>query len=125
MKDKGIRLDALEKIFIAEPLIVLAENPNTGETVEMTCKEMIDRGYGFCRVVRGGSPGGKDIQTLLDYMAFSNAVEPGGGFLTTEFQEKANSEEFKARKAAKEAEIAAYNNLTIADKIALLKESED
>ena len=59
------RISELERRIAPEPMIIEAEDPGGG-IHEMTVSEAINRGFGFVRVVRGGSM--KDLDAILQKM---------------------------------------------------------
>ena len=68
MNDIEKRLKKLENERLIEPLVVLAATP-TGEEKAMPVDEMIEKGYGFCRVVAGSSL--TDLDKILNHIAHS------------------------------------------------------
>ena len=70
MNDLMKRLSKLERERLEEPLIVLATTP-TGETV-VTVDEMIQKGFGFCRVISGSSLA--DLDRILSYMCPTSVI---------------------------------------------------
>jgi len=69
MKSALTRLEELEKRHLQDPLIVIAELPDTNELKKMTVAEMLETGSGFVRVVSGSSL--TDLDKILDSIATS------------------------------------------------------
>lgn len=69
MKSALTRLEELEKRHLQDPLIVIAELPDTKELKKMTVAEMLETGSGFVRVVSGSSL--TDLDKILDSIATS------------------------------------------------------
>jgi len=69
MKSALTRLEELEKRHLQDPLIVIAELPDTKELQKMTVAEMLETGSGFVRVVSGSSL--TDLDKILDSIATS------------------------------------------------------
>lgn len=73
MKSTLARIEELEKLYSNDPLIVLAELPDSNELQKMTVAEMLERGGGFVRVVSGSSL--KDLDKILETMAKNAVIE--------------------------------------------------
>lgn len=69
MKSAITRLEELEKRHLQDPLIVIAELPDTHELHKMTVAEMLETGSGFVRVVSGSSL--TDLDKILNSIANS------------------------------------------------------
>lgn len=69
MKSALTRLEELEKRHLQDPLIVIAELPDTNELKKMTVAEMLETGSGFVKVVSGSSL--TDLDKILDSIATS------------------------------------------------------
>ncbi len=69
MKSALTRLEELEKRHLQDPLIVIAELPDTKELQKMTVAEMLETGSGFVKVVSGSSL--TDLDKILDSIATS------------------------------------------------------
>lgn len=69
MKSALTRLEELEKRHLQDPLIVIAELPDTKELQKMTVAEMLETGSGFVRVVSGSSL--TDLDKILESIATS------------------------------------------------------
>lgn len=65
MRNFAKRLDILEERIRPNPLTVLARTA-TGELMEMTARECIERGFGFVKVVDGHNL--HDLDMILDYI---------------------------------------------------------
>lgn len=66
MKDINARLLLLEERFKDDPLIVEAENPETGEKITLPLREMLEKNYCFCKVSGGSSV--KDLDKILEQL---------------------------------------------------------
>lgn len=73
MKSALTRLEELEKRHLQNPLIVIAELPDTKELQKMTVAEMLETGSGFVRVVSGSSL--TDLDKILDSIAAQSVIE--------------------------------------------------
>ena len=73
MKSALTRLEELEKRHLQDPLIVIAELPDTNELKKMTVAEMLETGSGFVRVVSGSSL--TDLDKILDSIAAQSVIE--------------------------------------------------
>jgi hypothetical protein len=69
MKSALTRLEELEKRHLQDPLIVIAELPDTKELQKMTVAEMLETGSGFVKVVSGSSL--TDLDKILESIATS------------------------------------------------------
>lgn len=69
MKSALARLEELESRYIQDPLIVIAEMPDSKELQKMTVAEMLETGSGFVKVVGGSSLA--DLDKILSSMASS------------------------------------------------------
>lgn len=69
MKSALTRLEELEKRHLQDPLIVIAELPDTKELQKMTVAEVLETGSGFVKVVSGSSL--TDLDKILDSIATS------------------------------------------------------
>ena len=75
MKSTLARIEELEKLYNNEPLIVLAELPNSKELQKMTVADMLEQGGGFVKVIGGSNL--KDLDKLLEDMrqkAFAEVI---------------------------------------------------
>ena len=73
MKNAVARLEELEKRHLQDPLIVIAELPETNELKKMTVAEMLETGSGFVKVVSGSSL--TDLDKILDSIAAQSVIE--------------------------------------------------
>lgn len=67
------RIRKLEDIYISTPTYVLAENA-AGEGIECTVKEMVENGYSFCKVLRGGRNSDDAMEYILDCILYQNGM---------------------------------------------------
>lgn len=77
MNDIKKRLEALERRYHPEPMLVIVEKD--GKSNIITATECIERGLGFDRVYSGGNL--RDLDKLLNHMkeeAFKECKENGG-----------------------------------------------